>query len=124
MQAAFGTFEIRAIDTLRDDAADRRVREVMENRGLTEYIRSDGSSYPIVRRADRGVKVKRFEVLDPYFAYARSCLAVTTETVLQDGWKIHIERQMTLCDTCRGQGCDFCEQTGEIQTPAMTPSCA
>lgn len=91
---AFGNYAIRSIDTLGDSLHDQNLKSVMDANGLRELIVSDGCYYPIVRRLDRKIKVKRYEVLDPYTDYRTTCsarIAGRAGESLPDGWRIHIE---------------------------------
>lgn len=91
---AFGGYDIRGIDRLDESAHDRKVRIVMEAHGLTEYVRADGSSYPVVGEADRTPTWVTLECLDPYTRYQSRCqlMLATNGKTLSDGWQCHVTR--------------------------------
>jgi hypothetical protein len=97
MKNAFGNYEIRNIETLlAGGAADRVILAAMETQCLTQYVLSDGCSYPIVRliRTTKeniyqghmySPEASIYACLDPYQNYQGECEV----TLAAEGHQLH-----------------------------------
>lgn len=105
--------EIRKIDQLDSSVCSQTIRQSMLEYGLTEYIASEGCYYPVVSEMgevvvipDRGSKKsyllpglsgQKYECLDPYSSYERTCTVV----VLSNGC-VDIEPRISSYTKCVG----------------------